>query len=121
MERDIEELSDFNGSLKELKSIVDNLIREFGEHSTIRTDAGHNNVSMIVTLHKPKLTRPGVYVRQETPEQELERLTKSYNDYEGTYLGKTTKLEMAEIKNRIIMICEREELPYPELKNFKLE
>lgn len=45
MKRNIEELGDFKGSLKQLKYIVDNLIQEFGEDKIIEFDAGYNNIN----------------------------------------------------------------------------
>ena len=46
MKKSIEELQDFRGSLKQLKYIVDNLVREFGENKLIEFDAGYNNVDV---------------------------------------------------------------------------
>jgi|GEM_PF-6770370 len=48
MKKSIGELQDFKGSLKQLKYIVDNLVKEFGENSLVEFDAGYNNVDVIV-------------------------------------------------------------------------
>ena len=44
----IPELQDFKGSLKQLKYVVDSLVKEFGENSLVEFDAGHNNVDVII-------------------------------------------------------------------------
>ncbi len=46
MKIDINELDDFRGSLKKLKSIVDELVFTYGEYSLVEFDAGYNNVSV---------------------------------------------------------------------------
>lgn len=52
MGRNIEELDDFEGSLKQLKYIVDSLVIEFGENSIVKFDAGYNNVNVIIDNHE---------------------------------------------------------------------
>lgn len=52
MKKSIEELQDFRGSLKQLKYIIDNLVREFGEDSVIEFDAGYNNVGVKIFKNK---------------------------------------------------------------------
>ena len=48
-EIDISDLGDFDGTLGELASEINSLIDEYGPNSRIRLDAGHNNVSFMVT------------------------------------------------------------------------
>jgi hypothetical protein len=44
--RHVDSLTDFSGSLRELKEHVDYLIHQFGEESHLYLDGGHNNVSV---------------------------------------------------------------------------
>ncbi len=46
----IDELSDFNGSLARLKEIVDDLVEQYGKYSTIKVDAGYNNVEFNLSI-----------------------------------------------------------------------
>lgn len=48
--KSITELSDFQGTLGELQSIISNLIQEYGESAMLTADAGHNNVEFIITV-----------------------------------------------------------------------
>lgn len=46
---EIEKLQDFEGTLKKFNKIIQNLIKLYGKNAIIRTDAGHNNVSFIIS------------------------------------------------------------------------
>lgn len=49
MKIEINSLSDYHGSLKKFKEIVDDLTITYGEYSLIEFDAGYNNVSVNLT------------------------------------------------------------------------
>jgi len=44
----IQELQDFRGTLKELNSIIQNMILNHGETTIVYFDAGNNNVDVII-------------------------------------------------------------------------
>jgi hypothetical protein len=58
MSKYIEELGDFQGSLKEMRYIVNELINKFGENSIINFDAGYNNITAEIT----KIVKDGTEV-----------------------------------------------------------
>jgi hypothetical protein len=53
---DVNELSDFTGTMKELRDLIDRLTIKYGADAYIQFDAGSNNVSCYVaTAHQLRL------------------------------------------------------------------
>jgi len=48
----IDELSDFRGTLGEFRRIVNRLIKKYGTESKIEFDAGYNNVEVLIQTEK---------------------------------------------------------------------
>jgi len=48
----VESLGDYEGSLQQLQFIIEGLIEQYGGETIIKTDAGYNNVSFLLTPKK---------------------------------------------------------------------
>ena len=53
--------SDPNISLKDMRTLLNKWIRQYGEDAILKTDAGHNNVDLYIDNRRPSIKQ---YVKE---------------------------------------------------------